>query len=184
MAGLWKTGQGRIIRPPLRSMMFLPQQPYLALGSLRDQLLYAIAPGVPVAEERLLAVLQEVQLGGILERSSGLDTEQRDWTSILSLGEQQSLAFARLLLVEPEVAFLDEALSALPAERVRDLYGLLSRTVTTYISTASGPEMLGYHDQLLQLHSDGTWTAKETVEAAEAEWRVQTLPILSSLQVG
>ncbi|HEY7330190.1 MAG TPA: SbmA/BacA-like family transporter [Gemmataceae bacterium] len=184
MAGLWKTGQGRIIRPPLRSMMFLPQQPYLALGSLRDQLLYTISPGVPVAEERLLAVLQEVQLGNILERSGGLDTEQRDWTSILSLGEQQSLAFARLLLAELEVAFLDEALSALPAERVRDLYGLLSRTVATYISTSSGPDLLEYHDQLLQLHSDGTWTATETLEAAEAEWRVLPVPILSTLQVG
>src|SRR5579884_1058416 len=184
MAGLWKAGQGRIIRPPLRTMLFLPQQPYLALGTLRDQLLYAIAPGVPVAEERLLAVLQEVQLDSVLERTGGLDAEQRDWTSILSLGEQQSLAFARLLLAEPEIAFLDEALSALPSERVRDLYELLSRTTTTYISTASGPDLLEYHDQLLQLHSDGSWRATDTIEAADAEWGVLRAPILGSLQVG
>jgi vitamin B12/bleomycin/antimicrobial peptide transport system ATP-binding/permease protein len=183
-AGLWKAGQGRIIRPPLRSMMFLPQQPYLALGSLRDQLLYAIAPGESVPEERLLAVLHEVQLESILKRTGGLDAEQRDWTSILSLGEQQSLAFARLLLAQPDVAFLDEALSALPAERVRSLYELLSRTVTTYVSTASGPDLLEYHDQLLQLHSDATWSATDTVEATELELRVLPAPILGSLQVG
>jgi vitamin B12/bleomycin/antimicrobial peptide transport system ATP-binding/permease protein len=182
-AGLWKAGQGRIIRPPLRSMLFLPQQPYLALGSLRDQLLYAIAPGVKVSEERLLSMLQKVQLGSILERTGGLDTEQRDWSSILSLGEQQSLAFARLLLAEPKVAFLDEALSALPVERARNLYALLSRAVKTYISTASGPELLEYHDQVLQLHSDGTWTATDTADTMEPELRVLSAPRIGSLQV-
>ena len=183
-AGLWKVGQGRIVRPPLRSMMFLPQQPYLALGSLRDQLLYAIPPEIPISECRLLSVLQDVQLEGILERTGGLDAEQRDWTSILSLGEQQSLAFARLLIAEPEVAFLDEAVSALPAERVRSLYELLSRTVTTYISTASGPDLLEYHDQILQLHRDATWTVTDTIEATVPELRVLPAPLLGSLQVG
>jgi|SRR5579884_1862465 len=183
-AGLWKAGQGRIVRPPLRSMMFLPQQPYLTLGSLRDQLLYAIASREQISEERLLSALQDVQLETVLERAGGLDTEQRDWTSILSLAEQQSLAFARLLLVQPKVAFLDEALSALPTERMRNLYGLLSRTVATYISTASGPELLEYHDQLLQLHSDGTWTVTDIPEAMEPELHILSTPRIGSLQVG
>ncbi len=183
-AGLWKAGQGCIIRPSLQAMMFLPQQPYLALGSLRDQLLYTIPPGVHISEDRLLSVLQEVQLESILERTGGLDTEQRDWTSILSLGEQQTLAFARLLLAGPKIAFLDEAVSALPAERARNLYELLSRSVTTYISTASGPELLEYHDQLLQLNNDGAWTTTEIAEATEPELCVLPAPILGSLQVG
>ncbi|HEY7330831.1 MAG TPA: SbmA/BacA-like family transporter [Gemmataceae bacterium] len=176
-AGLWKVGQGRIIRPPLRQMMFLPQQPYLALGSLRDQLLYAVPPCAHVTTEQLLALLEDVKLEGILERTGGLDTEQRDWASILSLGEQQSIAFARLLLARPAVAFLDEAVSALPPERARHLYEQLSETVTTYISTASGSELLEYHDQLLQLHSDGTWTASDLMEA-EPEWRPVPASIL------
>jgi putative ATP-binding cassette transporter len=183
-AGLWKTGQGRLVRPPLRKIMFLPQQPYLTLGSLRDQLLYTLPPREHVSEGRLLSVLQEVQLETILERVGGLDVEQRDWTSILSLGEQQTLAFARLLLAVPEFAFLDEAVSALPAERVHNLYELLSRTATTYISIGPEPELLEYHNQLLQLQGDGTWTVTDTVEVPEAEWDVMPAPILGSLQVG
>jgi putative ATP-binding cassette transporter len=182
-AGLWKAGQGRIVRPPLRKMMFLPQHPYLTLGSLRDQLLYSIPPREHVSEGRLLSVLQAVQLEAMLDRTGGLDAEQRDWTSILSLGEQQSLAFARLLLVVPDFAFLDEAVSALPAARVRNLYELLSRTAMTYVSVGSESDLLEYHDRLLQLQGDGTWTATDTADAAEAEWGIVPAPMLGTLQV-
>jgi putative ATP-binding cassette transporter len=183
-AGLWKTGQGRIARPPLERMMFLPQQPYLTLGSLRDQLLYNTLPGTLVSVDRLPSLLQDVQLGPMLERVGGLDAEQRDWTNILSLGEQQCLAFARLLLAVPEFAFLDEALSALPAGRVQDLYELLSRTTTTYLSIGSRQNLLAYHDQVLQLQGDGTWTVSENLQETDAEWDVVPSPILDSLQVG
>jgi vitamin B12/bleomycin/antimicrobial peptide transport system ATP-binding/permease protein len=183
-ASLWKVGAGRIIRPSLGHIMFLPQQPYLTLGSLRDQLLYTLLADRPISDETLLAVLQDVRLEGVLERVGGLDVAQRDWSSILSLGEQQSLAFARLLLEVPEFAFLDEALSALPAERVRSLYALLAATATTYISVASGPELLDYHEHLLQLRGDGTWSATEPDHATEAEWNVSPAPFLGSLQVG
>jgi putative ATP-binding cassette transporter len=183
-AGFWKVGQGRIIRPPLPSMMFLQQQPYLTLGSLRDQLLYALPVRRHISAGRLLSVLQDVQLETIVDRVGGLDAEQRDWTSILSLGEQQSLAFARLLLAVPEFAFLDEAVSALPAERVRSLYELLSRTGITYLSAVSEPDLLEYHDQVLHLERNGTWTATETAEAPDAKWRVEPAAILDSLQVG
>jgi putative ATP-binding cassette transporter len=183
-AGLWKRGQGRILRPPLERMMFLPQQPYLTLGSLRDQLLYNTPPGTEVSEERLLSLLQDVQLEPVLERVGGLDVEQRDWASILSLGEQQSLAFARLLLAVPEFAFLDEAVSALPAKRARNLYELLSRTATTYISVGSEKDLLEYHDQVLHLQGGGMWTTTDIVGAPESEWSVVPAPILNSLQVG
>lgn len=183
-AALWKAGQGRILRPSLTQLMFLPQQPYLTLGSLRDQLLYTTPRGVPVSDARLLTVLQDVQLEALLDRVGGLDVPQREWTNILTRGEQQTLAFARLLLTVPEFAFLDEAVSALPAERVRNLYDLLARTATTYISVASGPELLEYHDQLLQLQGDGTWSVRDSAESREAEWNVVPVPILGSLQVG
>jgi putative ATP-binding cassette transporter len=183
-AGLWKAGQGRIIRPPLGKFLFLAQQPYLTLGSLRDQLLYTTPPDTQISDDRLLSVLQKVQLNPTLERVGGLDTEQRDWAELLSLSEQQSLAFARLLLVEPDFAFLDEAVSALPADRVRSLYELLARTATTYISIVSGHELLEYHDRVLQVHGDGTWTAPDVDDAPEAEWDVAPAPALNSLQIG
>ncbi len=111
-AGLWKNGQGRILRPPAEQMMFLTQQPYLTLGTLRDQLLYTTPVDATIADDRLLAVLDDVGLEAVVERVGGLDVEQRDWEHILSLGERQSLAFARLLLSKPKFAFLDEATSA------------------------------------------------------------------------
>jgi putative ATP-binding cassette transporter len=183
-AGLWKAGQGRIHRPPLERMMFLPQQPYLTLGSLRDQLLYNTPPGEHISDDRLLSVLQDVQLEPLLERVGGLDTEQRDWASMLTLGEQQSLAFARLLLAVPEFAFLDESVSALPPQRVRSLYELLAQTATTYISVGSEQDLLEYHDHVLQLRGDGTWTATNGEGTPETEWGVVPAPILDSLQVG
>jgi putative ATP-binding cassette transporter len=182
-AGLWKDGQGRIVRPPLERIMFLPQQPYLTLGSLRDQLLYALPGDITVSEEALLGVLQEVQLDSVLERVGDLDSEQRDWASILTLGEQQSLSFARLLLARPEFAFLDEATSALPARRVQALYYLLARTATTYISVASNADLLDYHDMLLQLRGDGTWSVTDAArEPAEAGWEL--VPATANLQIG
>ncbi|MHB1423373.1 MAG: ABC transporter ATP-binding protein/permease [Gemmataceae bacterium] len=183
-AGLWKSGKGRVRRPPLRTMMFLPRQPYLTLGSLRDQLLYSLPQRVHFEKEQLRSVIQDVKLQSVLERVGGLDVEQRDWTSILTLGEQQSLAFARLLLAEPKFAFLDEATSALPAERVSRLYELLARTTMTYVSVGSEAELMEHHDRLLQLHGDGAWTASDTIEVSEAVWPAVPAPILNSLQAG
>src|SRR5262249_4014072 len=114
-AGLWTTGHGRVVRPSLDEVLFLPQQPYLRSGSLREQLLDGTGrAGLP--DEDLLAALSAVGFEGVLERVGGLDAE-RDWPSTLSLGEQQQLAFARLLLAAPRFAFLDEATSALGAEK-------------------------------------------------------------------
>jgi len=180
MSGLWKEGQGRIIRPPVEQMMFLPQQPYMTLGSLRDQLLYTLTDDAAVSDERLLAVLHDVHLDTVLERVGGLDAPQREWTSILTLGEQQSLAFARLLLAEPEFAFLDEAARALPTARVRSLFKLLSRTSTTYLSVGS-KELLEYHDMQLQLHGDGTWTVTgDMPEMCDPEWTSSPIPALQA----
>jgi putative ATP-binding cassette transporter len=170
-AGLWKDGQGRILRPSAGQIMFLTQQPYLTLGSLRDQLLYTAPVGAKVPDDRLLAVLDDVGLEAVVERVGGLDVERRDWEHILSLGEQQSLAFARLLLANPKFAFLDEATSALDEARTRRLYDLLARTSTTFLSVGTGRGLTEYHDLLLQLRGDGTWRVTELVqEPFAAEW--------------
>ncbi|MGH7227182.1 MAG: ABC transporter ATP-binding protein, partial [Gemmataceae bacterium] len=77
-----------------------------------------------------------------------------------------------------------EATSALSAERVRNLYGLLARTATTYLSVGSGQPLLDYHDRLLRLHGDGTWTVSDTIPPRKAEWDVVAAPLVASLQVG
>jgi vitamin B12/bleomycin/antimicrobial peptide transport system ATP-binding/permease protein len=91
-------------------VMFLPQRPYMILGSLRAQLCYPHATGV--SDEELRRELSQVNLLDLLDRIGGLDAEF-NWPDVLSGGEQQRLAFARLFLNRPRFAFLDEATSAL-----------------------------------------------------------------------
>src|SRR5207247_1113148 len=107
IAGLWQRGMGNIHRPALDTMLFLPQRPYMILGSLRAQLLY---PAIhhAISEASLRHVLEQVRLAELPERVGGWDVEL-DWADVLSLGEQQRLAFARLLLSQPQYAMLDEA---------------------------------------------------------------------------
>ena len=110
VAGLWSFGSGRILRPPLEQIMFVPQKPYLILGSLRQQIQYPRAG--EVSDDKLLEVLRLVGLAHLPDQFGGLDAEVH-WADVLSGGEQQRLAFARLLLNRPRFAFLDEATSAL-----------------------------------------------------------------------
>src|SRR5262249_21006525 len=119
-AGIWLEGEGRIIRPHRDRMMVLPQRPYMAAGSLRDQLLYGL-PIDDISEERIRAAVRAVKSEPVLERVGGLDVEQ-DWSNTLSIGEQQLLALARLLLDNPPFALLDEAVNALEPTRARQIY--------------------------------------------------------------
>jgi putative ATP-binding cassette transporter len=154
-AGLWTRGSGRVVRPPLDQIMFLPQQPYLAPGTLRDQLLYATGDRI-VSDQQILPVLRDLDFEPVLERVGGLDVE-RDWGNVLSLSEQQTLALARLLLAAPRFAFLDEATSALEPARSRAVYEVLARTPISYVSVATDPGLMEYHDRLLELSHGGGW---------------------------
>jgi vitamin B12/bleomycin/antimicrobial peptide transport system ATP-binding/permease protein len=165
-AGLWTMGKGTIVRPPLTDVMFLPQQPYLGTGTLREQLLYATRrTGLP--DGRLQAVLRRVRCEPILDRVGGLDVP-RNWANTLSLGEQQLVAFARLLLANPKFAFLDEVTSALDAKTGRRLYEVLAQTRITYLSVAADPALLDYHDMLLTLFPDGGSKLTPCEQAASA----------------
>ena len=155
VAGIWNSGAGTIVRPKLEEMLFLPQHAYMILGDLRSQLLY---PGnrVDVPDEELLAVLKTVNLAGIVERVGGLDAEL-DYGKVLSLGEQQRLAFARVLLSKPRFAILDEATSALDVENEDNLYRQLDGARTTLISVSHRSTVLKYHRQVLELDGLGGW---------------------------
>lgn len=160
IAGLWNAGEGRIDRPPLKDMMFLPQRPYMVLGSLREQLLYPRLDR-QTTEGDLKNILERVNLTGLPERVGGFDAEM-DWGHMLSLGEQQRLAFARLLLAKPDYAFLDEATSALDGPNETHLYGELEASGTTYISVGHRPSLFAFHDQVLELQGGGNWRLRPT----------------------
>lgn len=170
MAGLWDSGSGIIVHPKREEMMFLPQHPYMILGNLRSQLLYpnkswsrkneahknAINKSKKTSDEELYLLLEKVNLPHLIERLGGLDADM-DWGRVLSIGEQQRLAFARLILSQPRYAMLDEATSALDAENEDRLYQLLAGTSTTLVSISHRPSVLKYHKQVLELTGNGLW---------------------------
>ncbi|WP_257999992.1 ABC transporter ATP-binding protein/permease [Fischerella thermalis] len=149
IAGLWLHGEGIIERPSNDSLLFLPQRPYVTSGSLRQQLTYPqTATNIP--PEILLKILQQVHLPDLAQRHGGLDAVI-DWSRVLSLGEQQRLAFARLLLIQPKYAILDESTSALDEETEASLYQQLQQTSITYISVGHRNTLLNYHQLVLEL---------------------------------
>ncbi len=155
IAGLWTAGSGRIERPGPDQMVFLPQHPYMALGTLREQLLYPDRSR-RVDDPTLLALLERVNLGELAQRLGGLGAEH-DWAKVLSIGEQQRLAFARVLLAEPRYAMLDEATSALDTANEERLYRELAGTRTTPVSVSHRTGIVRFHHEVLELPGDGSW---------------------------
>jgi putative ATP-binding cassette transporter len=154
-AGLWDAGAGQIIRPNLDNALFLPQRPYMVLGSLRSQLTYGISRG-SVLDRDLRAVLEKVRLMEMVERVGGLDVTL-DWPNVLGTGEQQKLAFARLFLLRPKMAFLDEATTAMDRSVEQALYKMLPEHVEQYVSTGSFSDLTEFHEHTVKLLGDGTW---------------------------
>jgi putative ATP-binding cassette transporter len=150
VAGLWPWGAGKITMPDRRGMMFMPQRPYLPLGTLRSALAYPVAED-KLSDTSLKAALQRCALDHLVAR---LDDRER-WDRVLSVGEQQRLAFARLLLHKPEWVFMDEATSALDDDAQKSMMGLFRDELagTTVVSIAHRPGMEAFHDRTLTLVS-------------------------------
>ena len=153
VAGLWSYAQGEIFCPQ-HNTLFLSQRPYLPQGNLLTALYY---PGSTENADfaEIKQVLEQVQLAHLQDR---LEQEQ-DWTRILSLGEQQRLAFARLLLHKPKVAFLDEASASLDEGMEHAMYRLIRDKLpnTTIISVGHRSTLIPLHQQQLELRVDGDW---------------------------
>lgn len=153
IAGLWSYAEGKIFCPQ-HNTLFLSQRPYLPQGNLLTALYYPdTTENVDLA--KITRVLEQVQLAHLQER---LEQEQ-DWSRILSLGEQQRLAFARLLLHKPKVAFLDEASASLDEGMEHAMYRLIREELpnTTIISVGHRSTLVPLHQQQLELHTDGSW---------------------------
>ena len=159
IAGLWRTGSGTIQHPPLEDVFFLPQQPYLQASTLRSQLIY---PSVhcELGDEQLLDILAQVHLPALVERMGGLDAVH-DWSKVLSVGEQQRLAFGRVLVHAPRIVILDEATSALDSANEAALYARLRASGATLVSIAHREAVLRHHTHVLRLVGDGTWEVHE-----------------------
>jgi vitamin B12/bleomycin/antimicrobial peptide transport system ATP-binding/permease protein len=156
MAGLWNSGEGTIERPDVGELLFLPQHAYMIAGTLRNQLSYPnLDRTLSDAEAR--DVLDRVNLSDLEVRCRGFDVEL-DFEKILSVGERQRLAFARVLLKNPRYVLLDEATSALDRETEEALYGQLASTSATIVSVTHHQSLAKYHSQILELKPDGEWS--------------------------
>ncbi|XP_056845282.1 LOW QUALITY PROTEIN: ABC transporter D family member 2, chloroplastic [Raphanus sativus] len=216
MAGLWRSGKGRItfylnpqddftqmkyesqensVKTSSGEVLFLPQRPYMVLGSLRQQLLYptwsttveptpggtnalivsgasalmkkddGVEEGYKPTTDDLMRTLENVRLGHIVDRFGGLDS-LHEWSSVLSLGEQQRLAFARLLLCQPKLALLDESTSALDEANEAHLYQQIQSAGITYISIGHRQTLTKFHNKILHI-------ATADPKSIERNWRIE-----------
>ncbi|KAM1350398.1 hypothetical protein ACFX2F_004356 [Malus domestica] len=192
---------GELGRPSNRNyegIFFLPQKPYMVLGTLRQQLLYPTwaedaistadgtkptgslpflkqAPKSEHASEKpikpttedLIQALEDVRLGYLLSRFSSLDTSY-EWSSVLSLGEQQRIAFARLLLSKPQLVLLDESTSALDEANEVHLYQQIEKAGITYIS-------VGHRQTLYDFHKKNLRISTAEPSSAEPNWSIESI---------
>ena len=154
LAGLWPYARGVVRRPQGASALFLSQRPYLPLGDLRGAVAY---PGLAQSADdpRLADALRQVNLGHLASR---LD-EVHDWSRVLSLGEQQRIAFARVLYNRPALVFLDEATSATDEGLEHMLYSLLREALpdSVLVSVGHRSTLDAFHTRRLDLQGAGRW---------------------------
>ncbi|MBU3684879.1 MAG: ABC transporter ATP-binding protein/permease [Mycobacterium sp.] len=164
LARLWPFTSGVLRRPDGdNEAMFLSQTPYLPLGDLRAVLSY---PDVEAAipDEELLAALEDVALGHLGRQLNDV----QDWSKVLSPGEQQRIAFARVLLQKPKVLFLDESTSAVDESQEFRLYRLVRERIPECIvvSVTHRSTVEQHHDHHLRLLGDGGWELDRRIEPA------------------
>ena len=147
LAGFWPYVKGHISMPAPSEMMFIPQKPYIPMGTSAEAASY---PLETADEEILSPLLVECGLSHLMEKT---DTEA-DWSHILSLGEQQKLAFVRVFLRKPKWVFLDEATSAMDEETEEKMYRLLTALPgTTVISIGHRSTLDKWHDRVLRIEN-------------------------------
>lgn len=160
LAGIWPFARGKVALPPHDQLLFIPQRPYLPLGTLREAVLY---PGTREYDDATLQqTLEQCRIGYLAGR---LD-EENDWAHVLSIGEQQRVAFARALLTKPGWLFMDESTSALDEETENALYRLLAEKLpgTTLVSVGHRSTLIRYHQRVLALDKETHTASLQPVE--------------------
>lgn len=149
IGGLWPWGAGEIITPPAATMMFMPQRPYLPLGTLHAALSYPAASDA-FSDEQAREALELVGLAHLAPRLA----EEERWDRVLSLGEQQRMAFARLLLHKPAWIFMDEATAALDEANQDMMMQLVVDRLpeVALVSIGHRPGLEVFHNRTLTLH--------------------------------
>ncbi len=153
MAGIWPFCEGTALLPESCKIMFLPQKPYLPLGTLSNALCYPHANGY--RQEDFERVLEQCGLAHLIQK---LDKD-KDWAHVLSIGEQQRLAFSRILLVKPDFVFLDEATASVDEKAEAELYKELQENLpcSAVISVGHRATLVAWHSETLTFGGNANW---------------------------
>ncbi|KAI5480239.1 ABC fatty acid transporter [Pseudohyphozyma bogoriensis] len=158
LGGLWPIYGGTVTKPPAHEFTYIPQRPYLSLGTLRDQIIYphnkAQMAERGIKDEDLLEMLAILEIDGIVEREGGWDVT-REWRDALSGGDKQRIAMARLFYHCPKYAILDESTSAVTLSVEKTFYDRATELGITLLTVSHRPSLWKYHSYILQYNGQG-----------------------------
>lgn len=157
LGGLWPVYGGQVQKPTYKDIFYIPQRPYLCLGTLRDQIIYPHEKSqMKCSDEELLRILSVVQLGDLVKREGGWDVE-KDWGQALSGGDKQRIAMARLFYHRPRFAILDECTSAVSLDIETILYTHCTDLGISLLTVSHRPSLWKYHNYILQFDGQGSY---------------------------
>ncbi|KAJ3276771.1 hypothetical protein HDV01_002825 [Terramyces sp. JEL0728] len=158
LGGLWPVCGGVVSKPDIKSVFYIPQRPYLTLGTLRDQIIYPDThkqmQAKGVTDQQLIDILAIVNISGIVEREGGFDVE-KDWKDVLAGGDKQRIAMARLFYHKPKYAILDECTSSVGMDIEKIMYEHSQELGISLITVSHRPSLWKYHNWILQYDGQG-----------------------------